>query len=404
MPDNFIRRRIRVLLLLAQGRRGQSLPEVWNYFTRKWSRKKPSLVVAVGKRRSGNALLEYQRRFEAPDDPRLQPGPKLIAHQPASAEQTLQPKARASGEREKPDRRARTSRREGGGEFRKARTRAPGITVRLFKALRGSGIGGREALAIASGCAIVIGGASLYLPLTTATEQSRSVDKAIQSSGAKLSYDRLLPDRSNLAVASATLTAAAPEHRARLAGGPEDPPSILPKQQAPAVQSQPVLPDRPTVVRSERYLPDGTRVGAEAGVVPSVVRLGPEQARPPFLAAAQPVVSAPARNEEVKPAPSDYLPPQAARDFQSKDVPGYYIQVKSDQDSGAAQSELKAIEEKFSAILGDASLSIRSVDLKDKGTWFRVLAGPLKTREIAENLCLKMKRAGHPGCLVHRLD
>ena len=83
---------------------------------------------------------------------------------------------------------------------------------------------------------------------------------------------------------------------------------------------------------------------------------------------------------------------------------GYFVQVKSDQDPKAAAAEAAEVAEKYKAELREVPLLTRSADLKERGIWYRVLAGPVKSRDEAETLCKKLKDAGMPACIVQKFD
>jgi cell division protein FtsN len=131
--------------------------------------------------------------------------------------------------------------------------------------------------------------------------------------------------------------------------------------------------------------------------------LGAGKVRPPFLAAAQPpevaagTAAIEAKNDPVA-APVQVTEPAPTSES------GFFAQFKADQDQKAAEAELAAIVEKYKAVLGDLPVKTRSVDLKEKGVWIRVLAGPLKSRDDAANLCKKLKSAGIEACIVQKFD
>ena len=83
---------------------------------------------------------------------------------------------------------------------------------------------------------------------------------------------------------------------------------------------------------------------------------------------------------------------------------GYFAQVKSDRDQNVAVAELAIVVEKYKAVLREVPLITRSVDLKEKGVWFRVLAGPVKSRDQAASLCMKLKSAGLQDCIVQKFE
>jgi cell division protein FtsN len=168
--------------------------------------------------------------------------------------------------------------------------------------------------------------------------------------------------------------------------------------------------DRPTWVKSERYLPDGTRTdtprpaAGPAGQLP-----GEGEARKPVLAAVGPAAAMPDEAHGKKgnasptpakapaPASTPAEPPQGA-------LTGYFAQVKSDQNRKAAEAELTAVADKYKGVLGQMQLITRSADLKDRGIWFRVLIGPVRSHDDADNLCKRLKGAGLQDCIVQKLD
>jgi hypothetical protein len=182
-------------------------------------------------------------------------------------------------------------------------------------------------------------------------------------------------------------------------------PANVPAASAPSV-AQGQIPDRPTWVRAEKYLPDGTRLDTlRPAAAPAVAALGEGEARKPALAAAAPqppaADDAPKRMESVAAAPALT---QAPTEPASPAPGGYFAQVKSDQSRKAAEAELAAVAEKYKAVLGELPLMTRSADLKDRGTWFRVLIGPVKSHDDADNLCKRLKGAGLQDCIVQKLD
>jgi cell division protein FtsN len=196
--------------------------------------------------------------------------------------------------------------------------------------------------------------------------------------------------------------------------------------------------DQPTIVHSERYLPDGTR--ADAGAPPAPAS-GIGETRAPALTApeAKPIVTASAAPrpavEAPAPAPapaplavapppplagapaplagapvalaSATPPPAAAAPILAQPATpaaGYFVQVKSDQNRTAAEAELALVAEKYKDALGQIPLSTREADLKDRGIWYRVLAGPVKSHDDADSLCKRLKGAGVQACIVQKFD
>jgi SPOR domain len=437
------------------------LGELVNWLTQalvrflRWpSRQKPSLMVAIGSRRKANALAEYQRRFA----PSAGEGYEL-PYLPVTGDQDVRkPPPEPDRDRAKQRQSFETGkvglRFEAGGSHRedaplKAKARWSGGSGDFFGAVWAllnltflrcyHGVAGRRLrwnglAAVIAGCTIALGGAYLYRMMKPGGDDSIRIDRAAQSldgntekaesrpSGKKLTYARLTPDG----------PVAAPPAVHSVQAGPPKPPSAgsdnrtdgaVPEGKEPAnaaassqaAAAQGQTANKRTMVRGETYLPDGTRIdAARPAPIPSIVRLGAAKPRPPFLAAAQPPEAAavPAA-EEARSAPAAVQmkansTPTAALAQAAEPPPsleaGYFAQVKADQDQKAAEAELAAIVEKYKDVLGDVPLKTRSVDLKEKGVWIRVLAGPLKSWDEAAGLCNKLKRAGAEACFVQKFD
>src|SRR5215469_10344489 len=295
-------------------------------FLRWSSQRKPSLVIAIGKRPKGNALEEYQRRFtpsagegyrvsylpvtgnqDLPKPPPQQD--RKRAKRPRQGEKRrppAQPETRAPQQRDmRPEAEAKDS-RSGGS------VRVPGAVRGLMHIamLRGyhGGAGMRlrtnGLIAVTAVCAVALGGAYIYRtikgggtgPIFASHVEQPSGEGAEKKggrlNGAKLIYSRLTPN------GPAPETPAQPSP-SKLAGpGPDSRPDArLPEGKQPGnspassqtVTVQRQAANRRTFVRSETYSPDGTRIDVpRQAPVPSIVRLDARKARPPFLAAAQP--------------------------------------------------------------------------------------------------------------------
>ncbi len=301
-----------------------------------------------------------------------------------------------------------------------------------------------EFLAAAAACAIVFGGAYGYramkadrpgsrlprtaqvtLPAVQPVVDERPKNPAVPAPSQKLYYDRLpaeetetatetaadagaAPAAADATVAAGTPVAAAgpvktPASAEAVAEGGQ--PASAPASSPPpvAVQAQ---ADRPTIVRAERYLPDGTRTDLRRpAAVPAVASANAGEVPSAVLAAAEPK-PAPATDatQQTEGAPAAPPPAQAAAEPAPALSGGYFAQVKSDQNLKAAEAELAAVAEKYKGVLGEVPLTTRQADLKDRGTWFRVLAGPVKSHDDADNLCRRLKSAGIQDCIVQKVD
>ncbi len=306
-----------------------------------FGQRKSSLISAVGERQQGNVLQEYKRRFNLPfETSASDKGYQLVVQalnraEEAATEQAPDPEPRIGFDWWKRQLTAlhlfAVSAASATVQLLSAAwPRALLAMSRVLKLIRPPSMMALKAAAIV--CAFTLLGASLYQALPTLGDGD--------AAGKKASYDRIIPNQPRPATASAALSsvdAATPQPPRGLGAESVSP---EPQQSAPA-PSQPALPDKPIVVRSELYLPDGTRADAKTpSVVPSVVRLG--SPKPPLLAALAPV-AAPTQTEGPSLAVALTAPPQPEKEARRPE-PGYYVQVKSDQElerrRGRAQRHL----------------------------------------------------------------
>ncbi len=336
----------------------------------------------------------------------------------------------------------------------------------LFAMLRGyhwaASIRRSELIAVTAACIVALAGTYAYRtamlgPGETApsrpSQTAQIPDNSVRASGGnKAIYERLTPEGAETPAAPPVQLASGPE-----AAPPDGSTVAKTRPNVPAASKpDPQVANAPTVLRSERYRSDGTRIdtppppapaagasqrttvasadapppapaagasqrttvaSADApplAAVPSVVRLGPGQVRAPYLkspqTSAQPAAETfvAAAAAEAPEHPASVLP--AAVQTPAEPVPvapaagGYFVQVKSDQDPKAAAAEAAEVAEKYKAELREVPLLTRSADLKERGIWYRVLAGPVKSRDEAETLCKKLKDAGMPACIVQKFD
>ena len=74
-------------------------------------------------------------------------------------------------------------------------------------------------------------------------------------------------------------------------------------------------------------------------------------------------------------------------------APAYFVQLASLNSSAAAKQAWDSLQEAHPALLGDMRLSVQSVDLGDRGVFYRVQTGPLPNRATAKDLCWQIKAA-----------
>jgi hypothetical protein len=306
-----------------------------------------------------------------------------------------------------------------------------------------------EFIAAAAACAIVFGGAYGYramkadrpgsrlprtaqvtLPAVQPVVDERTKNPALPAPSQKLYYDRLPAEETETATETATadgaataagapvaapapVAAGAPVAAARPVEAPASAGAVAESGQpasAPASSPPPVAApaqaDRPTIVRAERYLPDGTRTDLQRpAAVPAVASANAGEAPSAALAATEPNPAAATHaTQQTEGAPAAPAPAPAAAEPAPALSGGYFAQVKSDQNLKAAEAELAAVAEKYRGVLGEVPLTTRPADLKDRGVWFRVLAGPVKSHDDADNLCRRLKSAGIQDCIVQKVD
>ncbi len=309
-----------------------------------------------------------------------------------------------------------------------------------------------EFIAAAAACAIVFGGAYGYRamkadrpgsrlpraaqvtpPAVQPVVDERPKNPAVPAPSQKLYYDRLPAEETETATETATaadaaaapapapaavaapapvaagapVAAAGPVKAPASAGAVAEAaqPASAPASSPPPVAAQ-AQSDRPTIVRAERYLPDGTRTDLQRpAAVPAVAGTNAGEVPSAVLAAAEPKPAAATdATQQTEGAPAAPPPAQAAAEPAPALSGGYFAQVKSDQNLKAAEAELAAVAEKYKGVLGEVPLTTRQADLKDRGTWFRVLAGPVKSHDDADNLCRRLKSAGIQDCIVQKVD
>ena len=77
------------------------------------------------------------------------------------------------------------------------------------------------------------------------------------------------------------------------------------------------------------------------------------------------------------------------------------MQVSSQKTEADAQTSFKAIQSKYSEVLGSKPSTIRRADLGEKGVFYRALVGPFGTTDEAATFCVNLKAAGGQ-CIVQR--
>ncbi|MBI3702143.1 MAG: SPOR domain-containing protein [Afipia sp.] len=161
--------------------------------------------------------------------------------------------------------------------------------------------------------------------------------------------------------------------------------------------------EEPRKIRTLTIRPDQPDSTASAAPAPQPA---PAPAAPRAPVASVAPTPAPASNGPMALTPQS-APPAAQKQkvasvsSSSAGAAGSYVQVSSQKTEADAQTSFKAIQSKYSEILGAKSATIRRADLGDKGVFYRALVGPFGTTDEATQFCVNLKAAGGQ-CIVQR--
>lgn len=81
---------------------------------------------------------------------------------------------------------------------------------------------------------------------------------------------------------------------------------------------------------------------------------------------------------------------------------GYFVQIGARNDQDAANKAIAPMQQKYGSIMGNYSLEIRKADLGQKGVWYRMMFGPVASKEEGDQLCQQLTTAGLKGCLTRK--
>lgn len=204
----------------------------------------------------------------------------------------------------------------------------------------------------------------------------------------KLVYDRLVPGAPTRPVEQLLPAPETPVDRPR----PPDP-VIPPPPATAATNPPPAVP--PTAVPAPAVPPPGT-MPPPAAAPTTGVTIG---ALPPPGTTPEP--AAPPATAQTPPLPPAATPPQVAVAPATRPAPatgGWRVQLASVGERSKAQPEWTRIQRRAAPLLDGLSPTIVEAAL-ERGTFWRIQAGPLTDREAAAGLCGKL-RAQSLDCLV----
>ncbi|CAA6603414.1 putative Periplasmic protein TonB, links inner and outer membranes [Rhodospirillaceae bacterium LM-1] len=235
----------------------------------------------------------------------------------------------------------------------------------------------------------IVGGSSVEVPLVKADERSYK-SKPSQPGGMDVpDQDKMVYDR----MGNAQETGKPAVER------------LLPMPEAPLAPPAPVAPTPPaaTVLPD---LPRATVTESPKATPPSMRDVAPPE--PP------PVEPPPLLDDEkpgAKPTlPKAALPPKpvakiddAAAKAAVKSSPGgaWLVQLGAIKEETAAARQWQTIQKANADLLGGLSLDVQKADLGAKGTFYRLRAGSLDSKEAAKALCDQLA-ARKQGCIVVR--
>jgi hypothetical protein len=170
------------------------------------------------------------------------------------------------------------------------------------------------------------------------------------------------------------------------APAPEPPPAIV---QAPAVpQPSPATsPAAQPPVRVQLEPPPPVTAKPQA-------QPRPAPAKPPPVAAAGPQAPppAPAAPQPAKPSPAPVSVGAGS---------GYLLQIGAVRSEAAAQQEWDRLKRTQKDLLGGMGAGWSRASLGDRGTFYRILAGPISDPATAERICGELKKRS-VGCILVR--
>ena len=85
----------------------------------------------------------------------------------------------------------------------------------------------------------------------------------------------------------------------------------------------------------------------------------------------------------------------------SAEAAGYMVQIASLKSLQAANNEWARLQSSYRDLLGDLDLTIETVELGARGTFYRVQTGPFPNRATAQDMCWQI-RSQKLDCLVVR--
>lgn len=178
------------------------------------------------------------------------------------------------------------------------------------------------------------------------------------------------------------------------------PEPVLPK---PMPVPAPIVAQAPIATPPVAAAPVATPAPiASTGVAAPVLVTTPGPPPPPprpGTAAARGVAAAPVAPIASVPGPVAAPSPVIAASLSASAPSGYRVQIAALRSDEEARQAWIRLQRKHADILGSHSATISRVEIPERGTFYRVQAGPWRDRSAAEEACARLKRVG-TGCMI----
>ncbi|MEH2508839.1 hypothetical protein V1291_000193 [Nitrobacteraceae bacterium AZCC 1564] len=159
--------------------------------------------------------------------------------------------------------------------------------------------------------------------------------------------------------------------------------------------------EEPRKIRTLSIRP-GEQDAASAPAPRATAQPAPQRVSAPSTTASTPAPNAPVSlAPQAQPSQATAPDKRVASLGHSAGAVGAYVQVSSQKTEADAQASFKALQAKYSGILGSRSATVRRADLGSKGVFYRAMVGPFGTTEEAAQFCSSLKSAGGQ-CVVQR--
>jgi len=162
--------------------------------------------------------------------------------------------------------------------------------------------------------------------------------------------------------------------------------------------------DEPRRIRTLSIRPDQSDAAAAPAAVAPAPRVQAPAVQKPAPAPASTASTGASHGAPVSLAPQAQQPEPRARVAAvnpAAGASGAYVQVSSQKTEADAQASFRALQGKYSGILGSRTALIRRADLGDRGVFYRAMVGPFASNEQATQFCVNLKSAGGQ-CVVQR--